>query len=358
MARAKNGTVSVYPSRGRLFYRWTEEKKRRQAPTGLGDNATNRAVAARIAQRMTDDLRLGIFDHTLERYAVPKRKSGGPNLGELWRGYLEVKKRRLAPSTQRFYGVLDGHVQALPSHRLEDAGEVFRFIIERHPEHIAYRLTTLLSAACEWGLKTGQIRTNPWEHLRAPKPESEPDPHPFTLEERDLILAALEGHHYRAFIEFLFRTGCRIGEAAALQWGNVRGDEVTFLATVSRAQGGRYRRLHLKSQRRRRVPLDAKTKALLDGLRPEQTAGDALVFTSPKGRMVNGDHLNRTLWRPLLAKLGLEDRSLYQTRSTFITAALRRGMAVQDVAALVGNSPGMIFRHYAGVAQDLRLPEL
>jgi len=74
--------------------------------------------------------------------------------------------------------------------------------------------------------------------------------------------------------------------------------------------------------------------------------------------MVNGDTLNQKSWRPLLAKLGLEDRSLYQTRSSFITAALRQGMAVQDVAALVGNSPGMIFRHYAGVAQDLRLPEL
>ncbi|MEB3290566.1 MAG: hypothetical protein VKI82_11670 [Leptolyngbya sp.] len=58
--------------------------QRRQAPTGLGDKATHRAVAARIAQRITDDLRLGIFDRILERYAVPNATQPPARRG--WRG--------------------------------------------------------------------------------------------------------------------------------------------------------------------------------------------------------------------------------------------------------------------------------
>jgi integrase len=72
---------------------------------------------------------------------------------------------------------------------------------------------------------------------------------------------------------------------------------------------------------------------------------------------VNGDHLNGR-WRSLLAKLGLEHRSLYQTRSTFITMALRMGMPVQDVARLAGNEAYMTLKHYAGISRDLRLPEM
>jgi integrase len=49
-------------------------------------------------------------------------------------------------------------------------------------------------------------------------------------------------------------------------------------------------------------------------------------------------------------------RKLYQTRHTFITLALEY-LDVKDVARLVGNSPEVIYRHYAGNKRDLFLPE-
>ena len=44
-------------------------------------------------------------------------------------------------------------------------------------------------------------------------------------------------------------------------------------------------------------------------------------------------------------------------RHTFITLALEAGIEVKDVAALVGNSPDVISRHYAARKPISELPE-
>ena len=58
---------------------------------------------------------------------------------------------------------------------------------------------------------------------------------------------------------------------------------------------------------------------------------------------------------------------LYQTRHTFITAALEtpiptpdgrtKMLDAKDVAKLVGTSPKMIYEHYAGASKELFVPE-
>jgi integrase len=40
-------------------------------------------------------------------------------------------------------------------------------------------------------------------------------------------------------------------------------------------------------------------------------------------------------------------------RHSFITFCLEQGMDAKDVAKLVGNSPEIIYRHYAGAKKDL-----
>ncbi|MEM1279002.1 MAG: site-specific integrase, partial [Cyanobacteria bacterium P01_H01_bin.152] len=73
-------------------------------------------------------------------------------------------------------------------------------------------------------------------------------------------------------------------------------------------------------------------------------------------------------WRKVIAKLeAIEYRKLYQTRHTFITAALEtpistengsvRMLDAKDVARLVGTSPKMIYEHYAGHSRELAVPE-
>jgi integrase len=64
----------------------------------------------------------------------------------------------------------------------------------------------------------------------------ETDRTPFRAEERDAILAAFEQNtyspkyappchsYYLPYVKFLFMTGCRPEEAAALKWKHIQGD--------------------------------------------------------------------------------------------------------------------------------------
>jgi integrase len=81
------------------------------------------------------------------------------------------------------------------------------------------------------------------------------------------------------------------------------------------------------------------------------------VFPGHKGDFLDPDALRKGAWTQVLQGLGLKARGLYQTRHTFITQMLKRNASVQDVAKWVGNSPEVIYRHYAGYTRDCVVPE-
>ncbi len=361
MTRRKKGSVGIFESSGRLYFRWRDDGKQQSAPTGLAANKTNRALCEKIADRMTADRQAGIFDKSLQRYAINRKPGKDPSLLELWKEFVEHKAKTCAPATMRLYrGTFTNHVQALPSHNLTDAFHNFQHIERVHTPEIASRLLTYLNSCCRWAVMSGRIASNPFEQLKYTWKKKRRSINPFTLDERDAILKALrdEGSPYADYIEFLFRTGCRPGEAAALTWKNVSGDEVTFRRNRARAEGGARAVNRLKTQDFRNVPVDKKTKALLEKVKPSRAKSSDLVFPAPRGGMINPDYVAESIWYPALEKLGLEARTLYHTRHTAITAMLRAGMPVEDVAKLVGNSPEMIYKHYAGHSRTLRLPEL
>ncbi|MEM9485517.1 MAG: hypothetical protein AAGA83_17720 [Cyanobacteria bacterium P01_F01_bin.116] len=63
-------------------------------------------------------------------------------------------------------------------------------------------------------------------------------------------------------------------------------------------------------------------------------------------------------WTAILAQLGIRYRKPYQARHTFITHCLQEGISVQQVAKWVGNSPEIIMKHYAGILEQLQVPEI
>jgi len=84
-------------------------------------------------------------------------------------------------------------------------------------------------------------------------------------DEEQKLLEALD-EPYKRFASFLLYTGCRVGEAMALQWTDVDDDRVTFW--------------HTKTNKPRSVPLTIKTKATITTLRAERQPKDKLVFTN------------------------------------------------------------------------------
>lgn len=142
--------------------------------------------------------------------------------------------------------------------------------------------------------------------------------------------------HYRTFLRFLYATGCRWGEAVALQVGDVT------LPLI------RIRRALKWSPDNNRVIGPPKTKhgdrtvaltpELFDEMKAlcEGKARDELVFTAPRGGMI----LHRTFWSRvwLPAVKGLEPRPrLHDLRHSHASWLLAQGVPIHVVQKRLGH---------------------
>lgn len=130
----------------------------------------------------------------------------------------------------------------------------------------------------------------------------------------------------------------------------------------------------LKTQAQRRFPLNNQLRDILESIKPIHCQPNDFIFKSKKGGFIDfGDFLNHA-WRGYknrhgkqiegivmqLVRQGVvsEYRVPYQCRHTFITLCIEANIDVKDVAKWVGNSPEIIYKHYAGNKRDLQVPEL
>nr|WP_238393226.1 tyrosine-type recombinase/integrase [Myxacorys almedinensis] len=226
------------------------------------------------------------------------------------------------------------------------------------------------SACCAWAVRSRYIPSNPFEGLDKDfRKKSSQDRRAFTAGEREKILSAIaddlyvdrSSHFphsfYLPYLQFLFWSGCRLEEANALHWKNVSpdGSRVRFceaLPSDTRLLGD------IKTHRQREFPCNGRLVGLLQRL--ERV--DSFVFLSPRGYAIDSHNLLNRTWRPVVEELVdigevREYLPLKHCRHTFITLALEAGIEVKDVAALVGNSPDVIYRHYAARKPRLDLPE-
>jgi integrase len=148
-------------------------------------------------------------------------------------------------------------------------------------------------------------------------------------------------------------TGCRPGEALGLEWSHINDGFIHFQQTSVNGLRGELKQ-GLKTQSSRKFPVNRQLQELIDSI-PRM---NKLVFPSPTGRIIDWTNFRARAWVTVLKNAGIRFRKPYQTRHTFITEALRRGLSVQDVAKLVGNSPQVIYQHYAGASRELVVPEL
>lgn len=390
--KASKGSVSILNSNGRLQLRFSFGGKRHYLSTGYPDTPQHRKLAEIKAKAIEKDILYEWFDpNNLDKYkpqaalstvtpvtpiALPQ-----PSLAELWEKYTEFKRPSLSPSTiaKDFVKIANCISIHLPTKSLSDAVAIRDWLVASKTPNAAKRVLTQLSACCDWACKSQLICDNPFlgmaGDVKVPKGDSEDaDINAFSLEERDRIIQAFKGDRYYKFyaplIEFLFLTGCRPSEAIALQWQHIALDfsAVRFEQAVVISENGLVCKKGLKTQKKRSFPANSRLAGLLASIKPENATGETKVFPSPEGSWIDIHNLTTRAWRSVLAKLdGIEYRKLYQTRHTFITAALETAVTTpdgktkmldaKDVAKLVGTSPKMIYEHYAGQTRELFVPE-
>lgn len=169
-------------------------------------------------------------------------------------------------------------------------------------------------------------------------------PTPFTEDERNLFMEATikedarEDNHRRTVRKwyplflFLFHSGCRLGEALAIEWKDVDLDAKTTHINKS------YRRppapTSTKTGEERTLDLNDDLVACLRETKRERAEralrsgveASPMVFANSQGRYTS-QNTTRNAFKRIAASIGLEDKRIHDTRHTFASLMLSKGVA-------------------------------
>lgn len=384
---SSTGLVAVDERQGKWRIRLSRSIAKdaaRYISTRLDATPENLRKVQRKVFEIEEDLEHDRFDVTLERYSFKPRltvvkSNTQPELLELWQLYCTHRKSQVAETTYRKEYLLKfpNHIKKFPTQDINQAQRIQEYLLSTVSAGTTKRILTRLNACCQWAVKAGLIKANPFVGMAVEinVPLKNVDSiDPFSKQERDAIITGFESHpkyrHYTQFVRFLFLTGCRTGEAIALQWKHISPDcsVITFSDSY---EGSLKIRKCTKTGKVRKFPSNPVLKQLLLSIKPENPQPEDLVFTTVNGLPISNSRFTNQIWKGCrsgkktyhgvvtgLVKAGKVDRyrCLYNTRHTFITMALEGGMTVPQVAKLVGNSPEVIMRHYAGNTLKFDVP--
>jgi integrase len=393
--RKYRGKVGVSSSRGSL--RITIPKAISGKPgsylnLGLKDTEENRKIALAKAALLSSDILYERVDPTLERYRVlkleplitPPETSQVVSLTSLYSDYIETKKENARPGTYKNgYLVTLSHIKKSPcaddavdSKDTSYSQKIADWAGLSLTKDAGKRLMVQLHACFKWAIKSGRLKAitkSPFEGIDAQfvakqrKTDENWSQLAFSSEERDRILDYFKQDSkslpYYGYTAFSFYTGARPGEVIALTWDDISPGmtHIEFNKEIVNGVGGAISVKGLKTEEKRIFPINQQLKEILVEQRAKQNNGNSnLVFTSISGCPINpSGYFRPKIWKPALAALNIPYRKPYSTRHTFITHCLEAGMPVKDLSRLVGNSPNIIYKHYAGVnVRTLIVPQL
>ena len=196
----------------------------------------------------------------------------------------------------------------------------------------------VLRACLNWGVFEGHIAANPLARVKTGQVHRRE--RILTKDEADRIIAAVAYEPFKNFLTFLTLTGCRpFSEAAQVTAQSVdwAAGTITFKEHKN-ARKGKSRVVYL-------VP---ELQALLKEWCAATPTGP--LFRTPRGFAYNRSNVTTRL-KNLVKRLGVEHFSLYSFRHTYFTAALEKGVPVELLAELGGNSPRTLVKFYSHLDQ-------
>ncbi|MEH2009761.1 site-specific integrase [Nostoc sp.] len=366
MAKAKSGTVGIEKYRGNFRLRLPRaiaEGSNRYISTGISiDSQGGYKQAQRLAWDIEDEITKGKFNLSKHKATIKSEPIPLLTLVELWQRFSDHKKASVALSTHHkiYEGTWKRLISTIPHQSPDDAEVIKDWIVKTRPACTARQVVIHLCACMDWAVSQGLLSTNKFTGLsKTIKVSKGHHIDPFTTAEMLAILHSFQGSHYENFVHFLFLTGCRTGEAIALQWKQISPDYKTVTINATYYLELRARK-PTKTKKTRQVPCNPQLVRLLQKLTRGQPTDQ--VFTSLEGCVINNHNFLLYHWRPKITQL-IEQRLVeryrpsYNTRHTAITRMLESGLTAAEVARVVGNSPRVITEHYAGVSRNIVLPE-
>jgi site-specific recombinase XerD len=267
-----------------------------------------------------------------------------------WQRQLEV-----ATGTRRKYkraiATFVQHMQAksMPALQLEDldswrdsrrAVSVGTFIRELQAVRLFF----------DFALERRWVRTNLARRIKTPKAKQR-QVLPFSPDEMQKIIAAskaigrggYERSRARALVLLLANTGLRLGDAMTL--------------AHSRVVNGQLRLRTQKTNQTVWLPLPADLTAALEALPlpwdQNSTPIDSGYYfwngqSTTDSVLYRGERILRTVFK----KAGILNGHAHRFRHTLAVSILASGRTLQDVAAILGNSPGIVEKYYSSWSKE------
>lgn len=198
------------------------------------------------------------------------------------------------------------------------------------------RAKFILKEVFDLSILNEDMVSNPVSVVKIPKVNQTPkEQKPFTLDEIDLILSTAKGQ-FKNFLGISFFTGARSGEILALKWSDIDFENETISITKTLSKG------HINEPKtassKRDVEMLPMAKKFFEAQRLETGLRNGFVFTkTDKVSHYANNSLFYNTYREILDKIGLEKRSLHNTRHTFASMMLNNQIDPLWVSSMLGH---------------------
>ena len=170
---------------------------------------------------------------------------------------------------------------------------------------------------------------------------------PLSPAEVSALLTSTGNKQWENLFRFAIQTGLRSSELCALRWRDI--DFIGKTAHVQSASVSGVTKGTKTKAGTRKVELTDEAMIALNDQKPFSFMKNGCVFEDPKTNKpwASADAIRKKAWVPTLRKAGIRYRNPYQTRHTFATRLISRGVNLFWLAAQMGHKgPEMLFRHY------------
>lgn len=337
--------------------------KCREPLSNLEVNNKNIKYAERTLGEIHNKIERGTFNYAeyfprSARLKIFGNAASGKTIKMYLDEYIDIcETRNLSPSTIGGYKKCRS---ALSSLHILPASELTPATLKQWIQSQKTTLKTIrnqlsfLRSSLDEAVTDGVLQINPVSLVTASRYQSNKSDaessyivDPLSPAEVSALLTSTGNKQWENLFSFAIQTGLRSSELCALRWRDI--DFVEKTAHVQSASVSGVTKGTKTKAGTRKVELTEEAMIALNDQKPFSFMKDGCVFEDPKTNKpwASADAIRKKAWVPTLRKAGIRYRNPYQTRHTFATRLISRGVNLFWLAAQMGHKgPEMLFRHY------------
>ena len=384
--------VRVRPETGMLYLDFFYRGVRCREQTALPDTAENRRRVQSLMNRISKEIKQGLFDYATTFPGSPRATqfvgsagtigsivptaAGGnspPSVPALpdtptFSDFSVTWRKEMAPQWRRQHR--DSVDATFAAHLLTEFGDravgsitkadvlTFRAKLAEMPGRSSPKLSPTTVNRTMGLLR--QCLTEASERFGTPDAFKgvkrlkgrRPDVKPFSLEEVEKIRTTIRPD-FRNYVTCRFFTGMRTGEINGLRWKYVDFEKGLILVREVFSAGESEENAKSETSLRD-IPMLPMVKEALQRQWEGRNPDSEYVFCSREGNPIDAHNFANRIWYPLLRYLGLEKRRPCQTRHTTATLMLASGENPEWIARLMGHTnTQMLFTVYSRFVPNL-----